>query len=445
MADIIIKHAYVITLDENRRIVKDGAVVIEGQHIVEVGKSAQVTKEYSADIEIDANQKVVMPGLIDCHVHVAQALLRGVEDSWSLIPWIEERVGPLQSAYNPQIARVATLLACLEMIKTGTTCFAESMIYTHFGFDEIVETVTKTGLRASLAKTVLCTPESLKEAKGLLRKWHRKVNDRLQVWLGPRRPPMCSPELYKEVATIAREHKTGVHVHMAECYEDVNSMKQKYGKTAVNFAHEVGLTGPDVLLVHAIWLSEEGIGLLSKTKTNVCHCPSSNMKLASGFAKVPEMIKEGVNVALGCDGAPSNDSYDMIQEMKQAALIHKGRLLDPKVINAERVIEMATRNGANALGWSKEIGSLETGKKADIIIIDLNRPHMVPYRNPPSNLVYAGMGSDVDTVIVDGKILMEHRRVKTIDEQKVLDEAVRVAETIDSKAGIEIKPHWTES
>ena len=444
LADIIIKHGYVLTMDQDRRIIKDGAVVIDGHRIVEVGKSRELTEKYSAGIEIDATRKMVMPGLIDCHVHVAQALLRGVEDERALVPWIEERMRPLQAAYDPEMAQLSTLLACLEMIKTGTTCFAESMIYTHYGFDKIVETVGKVGLRASLAKTVLCTTDSLKEATDVLRKWHGKLDGMLQVWLGPSRPPVCSPEFYREVAAVAREHGSGVHMHLAECRQDVDSLKQKYGKTAVDFARWVGLTGPDILLVHCVWLSEKDIHILSRTKTNVCHCPSSNMKLASGFARVPEMLDDGVNVAIGCDGAPCNDSYDMIREMRQAALIHKVRLLDPAVLNAEKVIEMATVNGAKALGWSNEIGSLEAGKKADVILIDLNKPHLIPYRNLPSNLVYAGMGSDVDTVMVDGKIIMENREVKTVNEQEVLDEAVEAAEMIDLKAGIKIKPRWRE-
>jgi len=462
LTSILIKNGYVITLDKNRTIIKDGAVAIENGVIIDVVKTADIKRKYGGEIEIDATHKIVMPGFIDCHVHLAQALIRGVEDNRRLIPWLSERIWPLQGVYNEEIGRTSAQLCCLEMIKSGTTCFAETLIQSRYGFDGIAKVVSETGMRAALAKTIMeaagyaaegqaiaegmreSREESVKEAIAMIKKWHKAENDRIRVWFGPRPPGACSPELFREVGELSRKYGTGVDMHLAEVKEDTAYLKEKFGKTSIEFMNEVGLTGPNILLIHAVWLTDKDIKLLAKTRTNICHCPSSNMKLASGFAKVPEMLETGVNVALGCDGGVSNDCYDMIREMKTAALIHKARLLSPTAVTAEQAIEMATINGAKALSWDDKIGSIVKGKRADIILIETRKPHMVPYRNLPSNLVYSAVGSDVDTVIIDGKIVMENRVVKTVDEASVIEKALELSKEVDKRAGIAIRPRWKE-
>jgi len=442
-------------------VIEDGAVAIEADRVVAVGKTEELKREYSAERVLDASRMVVLPGLVDCHVHLAQALIRGCADDVSLVEWLKERVWPLQGHYTREDGKISALLCMLEMIKSGTTCFVESMLHTRYGFDGIAEAVEKSGMRAILSKTVMdiagygtqrgimhegmieTKEQSLDEAVRVIRKWDGKARGRIHVWFGPRTPGACSPELYREVSQLAKEYHTGVTMHLAEVKEDVQYTKKEFNLLPVEFAKSVDLLGPNVLLAHAVWLTSKEIRMLAESKTKVCHCPASNMKLASGVAKVPEMLKAGVTVSLGCDGGPSNNCYDMIREMKLTALLHKVHSLDPMVMPAESVIEMATVNGSEAIGLSKEIGAIMPGKKADIILIDFKKPHLTPLHNPVSHMVYAANGSDVHTVIVDGKVLMENREVKTIDEQQVLEEAEERGLAVTRRANITIKSKWS--
>jgi len=462
LVDILIQHGIVVTVDPQRRIIEDGAVAIEGDKIVAVGKTEKVKKEYSsAERVFDASRMIIMPGLIDCHVHLAQALIRGCADDVSLVEWLRERVWPLQGHYTKEDGKISALLCMLEMIKSGTVGFVESMLHTRYGFDGIAEAVKQSGMRAVLSKTVMdmagygtqkaimhegmieTREQSLNEAVQMIKKWNGEADGRIHVWFGPRTPGACTPELYREVSQLAKEYRTGITMHLAEVKEDVKYTEKEFDLLPVEFAKSVDFLGPNVLLAHAVWLTSKEIRMLAKSGTRVCHCPASNMKLASGIARVPEMLQAGVTVSLGCDGGPSNNCYDMIREMKLAALLHKVHSLDPVVMPAESVIEMATVNGSEAIGLSNEIGAIMPGKKADIILVDFKKPHLTPLHNPVSHMVYAANGSDVHTVIVDGKILMENREVKTIDEQRVLEEAEERGLAVTRRANITIKSKWS--
>jgi len=461
LVDFLIEHGTVVTMDAQRRVIEDGAVAIEADRVAAVGKTEELRREYSAERVLDASRMVVLPGLIDCHVHLAQALIRGCADDVSLVEWLKERVWPLQGHYTREDGKVSALLCMLEMIKSGTTCFVESMLHTRYGFDGIAEAVEKSGMRAVLSKTVMdiagygtqrgimhegmieTREQSLDEAVRMIRRWDGKAGGRIHVWFGPRTPGACSPELYREVSQLAKEYHTGVTMHLAEVKDDVKYTKKEFKMLPVEFTKSVDLLGPNVLLAHAVWLTSKEIRMLAESKTKVCHCPASNMKLASGVAKVPEMLQVGVTVSLGCDGGPSNNCYDMVREMKLAALLHKVHSLNPLVMPAESVIEMATVNGSEAIGLSKEIGAIMPGKKADIILVDFKKPHLTPLHNPVSHVVYAANGSDVHTVMVDGKILMENREVKTIDEQRVLEEAEERGLAVTRRANITIKSRWS--
>lgn len=449
-----------MTMDAQRRVIVDGSVAVEGDKIVAVGKTKELRREYSAERVLDASRTVVIPGLIDCHVHLAQALIRGCADDVSLVGWLRDRVWPLQGGYTKEDGRISALLCMLEMIKSGTTCFVESMLHTRYGFDGVAEVVKQSGMRAILSKSVMdmagyatekgimhegmieTKEHSLNEAVQMIRKWDGKADGRIHVWFGPRTPGACSPELYREVSQLAKEHHTGITMHQAEVREDVQYTMKEFNTLPVEFAKSVGLLGSNVLLAHAVWLTPKEIRMLAESDTSVCHCPASNMKLASGIARVPEMLKAGVTVSLGCDGGPSNNCYDMIREMKLAALLHKVHSLDPSVLHAETVIEMATINGAKSIGLGNEIGSIVPGRKADIILLDFKKPHLTPMHNPVSHLVYAANGSDVHTVIIDGKIVMENREVKTMDESWVLEEAEERGLAVAQRANITIKPKW---
>jgi len=461
LVDFLIEHGTVITMDTQRRVIEDGAVAIEADRVVAVGKTEELRREYSAERVFDASRMVVLPGLVDCHIHLAQALIRGCADDVSLVEWLKERVWPLQGHYTKEDGKISALLCMLEMIKSGTTCFVESMLHTRYGFDGIAEAVEKSGMRAVLSKTVMdmagygtqrgimhegmieTREQSLDEAVRMIRKWDGKAGGRIHVWFGPRTPGACSPELYQEVSHLAKEYHTGVTMHLAEVKEDVQYTKKEFDMIPVEFAKSVDLLGPNVLLAHAVWLTSKEIRMLAESNTKVCHCPASNMKLASGVAKVPEMLQAGVTVSLGCDGGPSNNCHDMVREMKLAALLHKVHSLNPLVMPAETVLEMATVNGSEAIGLSNEIGAIMPGKKADIVLVDFRKPHLTPLHNPVSHLVYAANGSDVHTVIVEGKILMENREVKTIDEQRVLEEAEERGLAVTRRANITIKSKWS--
>jgi cytosine/adenosine deaminase-related metal-dependent hydrolase len=283
---------------------------------------------------------------------------------------------------------------------------------------------------------------AMKQNIAMYEKWHGKANNRIHVWFGPRTPGGATVEYFREIAANAKKYKTGLTLHLAEVKDDIRYMKNEFNMTPMQFMKHCGLVGEHVIYAHGVWMPKEDFKILQETKSTVCHCPASNLKLASGFAPVPEMLKAGANVALGCDGGPSNDCYDMVREMKLAAVMHKGRTLDPTVLPAEQVLEMATINGARATTWSKELGSIEPGQLADMIVIDQRKPHLVPVRNPISNLVYAANGSDVDTVIVDGKIVMQDRKLLTIDEKKVIEEVRKVGPEVDARLGLKIDSSW---
>ncbi len=368
---------------------------------------------------------LVLPGLVDTHVHLAQALIRGCADDTSLIDWLQKFVWPLQGNFEAEDGKVSAELCMLEMIKSGTTTFLESLLHSRYGFDGVAQSVDDSGMRGILSKTVMGLPgygtkdsimhpgmieqaeTCLREVEDHFEHWNGRGNGRIRVWYGARSLGGCTPELYKQIASGAQRLGTGVTIHLSEVQEDVRFAQKEYGKMPAEFMDEVGLVGPNVVFAHGVWLTEKEWRILAMKGASVAHCPSSNMKLASGIAKVPEMMQLGVNVSLGCDGGPSNNCYDMIREMKTASLLQKARLLDPLVMNAETVLEMATINGARALGLQKEIGSIDVGKKADMILVRLRAPHLMPTISPLSNLVYAAEGSDVDTVIIDGKIIME--------------------------------------
>lgn len=455
MVDIYIRGGWIITMDPSRRIIRDGAVAIEDGVIVDVGKRVELDKKYKgyADVLIDAERDIILPGLINTHVHLAQALLRACADYLPLIPWLRDRVWPLQGNYTKQEALASAKLAVLEMIKSGTTTFLETGLVGRYGPDDIIEMVHSTGMRAALARHVMDLrgyaleesilheglveegDYSLKDTIRLINKYHGWDN-RIWVWFGPRTPGAVSIELYREIATKARELKTGITMHLAEVREDVEYTVRVFGKKPVEFVHWLGLTGRNVVLVHVVWVEDEEIKLLAETGTNVSHNPSSNMKLASGAARVSDMLREGVNVALGTDGGPSNNTYDLVREIKHAALLQPLRTLRADVIRAEDVLEMATIRGARALMIDHMVGSVERGRRADIIVVDYWQPHLRPLNNPISHLVYAASGHDVKHSIIDGKLVMFNRRVLTINEEEVLEEAEKAANSLYQRAGV---------
>ncbi len=456
---ILIKNGYVLTMNPKREIIRDGTVYIEGDRIQRVGRTDAVRVD-GADLEIDAKGKIVMPGLIDTHVHMAQALIRGCADDVSLVDWLKNYVWVLQGNFAKDDGKVAAELCMAEMIRSGTTSFIECMIHTRYGFDGITRSVDHVGMRAALSKIIMDSkgyadnPDimhpgmvedadaCLREAGNMISKWHWMADGRIQVWYGLRSLGAVTPKLFKEVVGLAKLHKTKITMHLGEVADDVRYVKANGYENLTGFAKEMGLLGPQTVFAHGIHFEGREIDALAETKTNISHCPSSNMKLASGFAKIPLMLQRGVPVSIGCDGGPSNNTYDMIREMRMAAMIHKAVTRDPVTPTAEQVIEMATLGGAKAMGIDKDVGSLAAGKLADVIIISQEHIGLNPVVNPVSNLVYAGSGRDVETVIVSGRVLMEDGRLTTLDEQSVIEKANDHVDELLKRAEVKIRPKW---
>ena len=460
MADLIIDGATVISMDPRRRVIHDGAVVIENQRILALGKTSTIKRKYHADTRIHAKNKILMPGLIDCHVHLAQALIRGTADDVDLIPWLRDYVWVLQGNFTDKDGATSAELCIAEMLKSGTTSFLESMIHTRYGFEGIARVVEKSGIRGCLAKlfmdlTGYAKEESImyegmieepepciQETLSMHNKWQGAAEGRVYIWWGARTPGAVSPELYRKVANLARERQMRITMHLGEVKEDVEYTTSQFHQLPVEFAKDVGMIGGTVVLVHGVWLTSTEWNILAETGTHMCHCPASNSKLASGIAPIPEMLKAGVNVCLGCDGGPSNNAYDMFREMYLAAIIHKARTLDPITMPAETVLEMATINGAKALGLEKEIGSIEVDKKADVILIDTNQLNLTPTYNPVSNIIYTANGSNVDTTIVNGQILVREGDLLTLDEGNIIERAREQGKKLVDRAGVTIRSRW---
>lgn len=428
MADILIKDGYIITMDAQRRILERGSVVIEGDKITAVGKDVQER----ADTVIDARGKAVLPGLINAHTHLSMTLLRGVADDMPLMEWLETKIWPIEKNLTAQDSYLGALLGCLEMIKSGTTCFADQ----YFFMEDVARAVEEAGLRAMLSHGIIEMDDSkrreseLRAGEKLVKTCHGAAGGRIQAMFGPHAAYTCSPECLMQVKELAKKYKVGIHTHISETQDEVDRIMKKYGKRPVEHLDSIGFLGPEVLAAHCVWLNEREIAVIQKQGVKPVHNPVSNMKTASGVAPMPEMLAACIPVSLGTDGAASNNSLDMFSEMKFAALLSKVHKLDPTALPAQVVLEMATINGAIALGLQDKIGSLEMGKKADIVMVDMEKPHLAPLHNVISHLVYSAVGGDVDTVVVDGKVLMRERRVLTLDEVKVVDETQKAADDL---------------
>ncbi len=420
-------------MDPRRRVIKGGSVAIEESRIVSVGEKPRE----KADTVIDAKGKIVLPGLINAHTHLSMTLLRGIADDMPLMEWLKTKIWPIEKNLTPEDCYTGALLGCLEMIKSGTTCFADQ----YFHMDRVAEAVEKSGIRGVLSYGIieLEDPErgerEIRTGEKLVKEWHGEADGRILTMFGPHAPYTCSPECLMKVKELAEKHEVGIHIHLSETKDEVNQSLEKYGKRPVEHLDSIGFLGPEVLAAHCVWLNEKEIETLRRRRVKPVHNPVSNMKLASGVAPVPEMLSAGIPVALGTDGATSNNTLDMFEEMKFGALLSKVHKLDPRKIPALTALEMATINGAKALGLEKDLGSVEVGKLADLVLVDVRKPHLSPLHSAISHLVYGATGGDVDTTIVHGKILMLNRRVLTLDEERVLRDAQEAAEELLARGG----------
>jgi 5-methylthioadenosine/S-adenosylhomocysteine deaminase len=432
MTKILVDGGTMITIGKNG-VIHDGALIIENDIILDVGPREFIRKSYSWDIRIDACKKVVLPGFINAHTHTPYTILRGLSEDLSLEKWLE-RLGNLKSMLTEEDFLLSIKLACLEMIKSGITCFVDSMLWPtgYFYTDAMLKIIDESGIRGIVANEVsdeVDDPrECINKSISMIKRWHRKRN--ILCMLAPHSTYKCSPQCLKQIRKLANSYGVSITIHLAETAHEVRAIREKFGKSPIELAYECELLRSDLLAAHCVWLSKEDVKLLKEFDVKVVHNPVSNMKLGSGIAPISKLLDEGIIVALGTDSVVSNNRIDMMQEMKVAALLQKVNSLDASVLKARELLEMATINGARAIGLEKEIGSLEVGKKADIIVVNIKKPYSMPSYDPITCLVYSSTVCDVETVIVNGRLLMENRKVKTMDEPEILERAFKVSSTL---------------
>ncbi|PKN20527.1 MAG: S-adenosylhomocysteine deaminase [Deltaproteobacteria bacterium HGW-Deltaproteobacteria-6] len=428
--DLIIYGGKALLMDNNNTCLENAAIAISASSILDIGKKEALQSKYTAKKTMNAEDSLIMPGLVNCHTHAAMTCFRGIADDLELMNWLNNYIFPAEAKnVNPHLAYWGSLLACAEMIKSGTTTFCDMYIFE----DETARAAKEAGLRCLLGEVLFDFPspscknpdEGLAYTRMLAEKWQ---NDPLvNIIVEPHALYTCSPALLRDAKKIADDYHLMLGVHLLENQSELRQLRDKFGKSAVAFLKETGCLNERLLAFHCVDFSADDIKLFADHGCKVSHNPASNMKLASGVAPVPEMLKAGITVGLGTDGCASNNTLDMIREMSTAAKLHKVARLDPTVMDAQTVVRMATINGARALGMGHLAGSLEAGKKADIIILDLNKPHLTPLYNEYSHLVYAAGGADVDGVVINGRVVMEDRRLLTINENEVMNEVRKIA------------------
>ncbi len=434
-ADLIIQNGVILTMDPSGRILDRGFVAVTGDSIAAV-ESREALAEWSAAKTIDARGGVIMPGLVNTHTHAAMTGFRGLADDLPLMTWLEDHIFPAEARLDAEKVRTGTLLACAEMILSGTTCFCDMYLFE----DAVAEAAADAGVRAVVGEVLYDFPspnygpieKGFEYTEALISKW--QDHPLVTIAVEPHSPYLCAPELLQQAARIAREHSLPLVIHLSETQGEVDRMRETYAKTPVAHLADLGVLGPDLLACHCVVLTKTDMDLLSRNDVKIAHNAESNMKLASGVAPVPELIDRGVCVGIGTDGCASNNNLDLFSEMDTVAKLHKVNTLDPTVLPADIVLRMATIDGARALGLADRIGSLEVGKKADLIVINTQKSHLTPMYQPVSHMVYAARGSDVDTTVINGRIVMENRRLLTLDLAEVTSDILCWANEIRSLA-----------
>jgi 5-methylthioadenosine/S-adenosylhomocysteine deaminase len=418
--DLIVKGKYILPMDNELSIIKDGFVAISENKILALGEANEI-KKYQAKEIIDAGNSIVMPGLINTHTHAAMTYFRGLADDLPLDIWLNKHIWPAEAEYvNAEFVKQASELACLEMIKAGVTSYNDM----YFFGEAMAEPAIKSNLRALIGITGIDFKDpdlALKEAVELSKKY--KNNEFIKIVLAPHGIYTCSKENLLKIKKVAEEENLRIHIHVSETKKEVEDSIKNNGKSPVEYLEELGLLSDKLMAAHSVWLSDNDLEIYKNRGVKVAHCPISNMKLASGVAPLKKMLEMKITVGLGTDGAASNNTLDLFSDMRATALMNKVNNFNPTAISAREVVKMATIDGAKVIGMEKEIGSLEVGKKADMITINLDKPHLTPIYDPYSHLVYCVNADDVENVIVNGKVIMRNKEVKMLDEEKILKQA----------------------
>ncbi|OKY79175.1 MAG: Cytosine deaminase related metal-dependent hydrolase [Candidatus Methanohalarchaeum thermophilum] len=427
--DLILKDGYTIPITSKPRKL---TIAIDEGRIIDLGDKKTIKNKYSGK-EIDASRKIVLPGLINTHSHIPMTLLRGLADDLPLKTWLEDYIWPAEANLEATDIYRGAMLGCMELIKNGITCFNDM----YFHMEQVAEVVKETGLRANLSYGMVTKnkegneiEEELREGVSFAERYQGQADGKITTSLAPHSPSTCSKSFLEETREKARGR---IQIHLSETEEEFEEIHSKHGMTPVQYLDEIGLLSPDLLAAHSVHLANKDLGLLHQNQVKVSHNPSSNMKLASGAAPVQDMIDYGLTVSLGTDGAASNNCLNIFREMKTAALLQKIKNGDPTSLKARDALKMATINGASSLGLEDEIGSIEEGKKADIILLNGNESTLNPRYDIVSNLVYSANGSEVTDVLVDGEIIMRENSLLTLDEREVLKRTEKSSKKIRSK------------
>ncbi|WP_296794175.1 amidohydrolase family protein [uncultured Methanobrevibacter sp.] len=418
---ILIKNASILNPVKEFKGKKD--VLIKNDLIFEINDEIS---DNNVDKVIDATDKILLPGFVNTHTHLSMTLFRGLADDLALDEWLNDNIWPMEANLNENYCYIGALLGAVELIKSGTTTFSDMYFY----MEDVAKAVEESGIRAALSYGMIdFADEEKRKAEieknmRLFKNCHNSADGRIKVFFGPHSPYTASEELLKEVRKLADENDIKIHIHVSETQKEINDISSEKGLRPFEYLDSIGFLGPDVVCAHSVWLSDEEIEIIKKHDVKISHNPCSNMKLASGIAPVSKLLENDICVAIGTDGASSNNNLDIIEELKTASLLQKVSTLDPKVLTSDEAIAMGTINGAKALGLDDEIGSIEVGKKADLILIDTNNANMVPDSSKlSSNVIYSANGSNVDTTICNGVILMENKKLTTLDEDEIYQKA----------------------
>jgi 5-methylthioadenosine/S-adenosylhomocysteine deaminase len=431
--DLLITNGTVITMDPARRVLTPGAVAVRGPDIVAVGSPDEIGQAFTPRRIIDASRRVIMPGLINTHGHAPMVMYRGLADDLALMNWLQQYIFPAEAkTVAPAFVRAGTELAALEMIRSGTTTYVDMYYFE----EEIARATRSAGLRGLLGQTVIGfpSPDAKTPADALSRteRFLREFADDPLITpaVAPHSMYLVEKDVLLACRALAVKHQKPLLIHLAETEDEIKTARERFQASPTAYLQQIGFWAPRTIAAHGVWVTDEDIAMLAQAQVGVSHNPESNMKLASGTAPITKYLKAGVPLGLGTDGAASNNDLDMFEAMRQAAFLHKLATRDSRALPAATVLDLATLGGARALGMDRQVGSLERGKRADLLVVGMTSPRQTPLYDPVSHLVYATSGDDVETTIVHGKVLMENKTVLTLDEARVLADARRLAEEV---------------
>ena len=424
---LLIKDVMILTMNASNQGVFKGDIGIENEWISFVGETPD---SFMPDKIIEGTNHLAMPGLINAHTHMGMSLLRNYADDLPLMTWLSEKIWPAEANLTSDDVYYGTMLSLAELIRSGCTTFRDMYFFT----EEVAKATERAGLRANLGLGLVgvSDPEHklFEQTEQLYTKWHQKAEGRIHIEVAPHAPYTCSAAYLKKASALAVQLNTPLHIHLSESKFEVDQSLSEHGMTPIEYVASIGLFNAKTSAAHCVHLHEQDFDILKKNDVSVLYNPSSNLKLGNGFAKINRMISEGINVAIGTDGSSSNNNLNMFEELHLGALVNKGIEADPTVIPAYKMLEIATANGAKALGIDKEVGTIQPAKKADVILIDLDKAHLAPHHDLVAMLVYSAAGSDVSHVICNGQVIMEDYKILTFDEKEIIQKAKEHADAL---------------